>query len=221
MILLLLLPFLLLVQPVQSLFIGSNKNCPSSARIKSRFTATYSSTLDYLELVREGIQEGGQEDEWDEATQILMESTLLSQQDAQDCLARALNWRNWALCKSKIAKRYIKPKPPNAQSLKVSLDWLKGDPLFLTDPDKLQMAILSNPEPYLLSPKESYQKALQVAPSKYKHDPLDFIRFVLANPYALGCVYNCVNDGCNSECGSCWVSYENRASLARDVPFDG
>jgi hypothetical protein len=178
-----------------------------------------SANLDYLELVREGIQEASQEDEWDEATRILMESTRFSQQDAQDCLAQALNWKNWALCKSKIAKRGIKPKPANAQTLQVALEWLQGEPLNLNDPEQLQMAILSSPEPYLLCPEESYQKALQVAPSKYK-DPFDFARFVLANPSALGCVHNCVNNGCNSECGSCWVSFENRASLARNASFD-
>jgi hypothetical protein len=221
-----LLPFFLLLQSVQS-FVGSrfvlieSKNVPTFLRIKSRFMATSSSAnLDYLELVREGLQEACQEDAWDEATRILMESTRFSNEDAQDCLAQALNWKNWARCKSKIAKRYIKPKPPpDAQTLQAALEWLQGEPLNLNDPEELQIAILSSPEPYLLRPEESYQKALQVAPSKYKN-PSDFARLVLANPSALGCVYNCVNAGCNSECGSCWVSFESRASLARNAAFD-
>lgn len=221
-----LLPFLLLVQSVQS-FVGSrfviieSKNVPSFARIKSRcMAASSSNNLDYLDLVREGLQEACQEDAWDEATRILMESTRFSNLDAQDCLAQALNWKNWALCRSKIAKRYIKPKPPpDAQTLQVALEWLQSEPLNLNDPGELQIAILSSPESYLLCPEDSYQKAIQVAPSKFKN-PSDFTRLVLANPSALGCFYNCVNSGCNSECGSCWVSFENRASLARNAAFD-
>jgi hypothetical protein len=123
-------------------------------------------------------------------------------------LARAWNWKSWAVTTSKMARRYIKPLPPNVEQLQAAITWLQETgPLHLSTPQQLATAIASDPVSYLIDPCTSYQRALQAAPSEYQ-DEKAFLALILAKPAAMKNYYNCDGSGCNSECGNCWVSFQ-------------
>mmetsp|Transcript_6562 Transcript_6562/g.17832 ORF Transcript_6562/g.17832 Transcript_6562/m.17832 type:complete len:212 (-) Transcript_6562:1305-1940(-) len=167
-----------------------------------------STAVDYITSVEEALTETDQLQEWTDACQALVDGTELSLEQIQDAYASALGWKSWAMTKSKIARRYIKPKAPSKEDMAQSIAWLQSGPLQL-DASQLGESILSNPTAYLLSPDESYQSAMKVAPKKYR-DEEAFLGFLQQYPAALGNYYNCVDDGCNSECGNCWVAFMNR-----------
>jgi hypothetical protein len=165
----------------------------------------------YLERVREGMAEAGLQDEWTSAAQTLAESVLMDMEQAEHCLSVALNWKRWAIVTSPIARKFIKTAPPDSAAVTASLQWLRQGPLAVSDNSILKAAILQYPEAYLLSPAENYRQALQVAPAAYQN-PDVFRELLLRDPAILQCTYNCVDNGCNSECGNCWVSFEYKSS---------
>ena len=164
-------------------------------------------TADYLETVREGIVQAGFDEAWEASVALLSETTDMDKEEAEECLAKAWQWKNWAVCSSSIARKYIKTIKPNAAAIATSLNWLQSGPLGL-DQNILRAGILSSPEAYLLSPEENYNQILKVAPKKWK-DPADFKALLLEEPEVLQLTYNCADEGCNSNCGNCWVTFEN------------
>ena len=166
-----------------------------------------------LPVVRDGVKEKGAESEWDECVDILVEELAFAEGDSSESvraeivLSKALEWRGWAIVTSPTMRRYMKPKLPDSQQLRRSLDWLRGGPLLLSDVSLLTSAIEASPKAYLVDPETTYAKALSAAPDPYR-DPTAFRMLLLDDPTALGNTYNCADDGCNSECGNCWVSYE-------------
>ena len=161
-------------------------------------------TTDYLESVRDGVQEAGFGDAWTQAASKLSESTELNMEEAEDCLARAWNWKNWAICSSPIARKYIKPQDPNVESIVTALEWVTEH--LELNPGTLKEGILQSPEAYLKAPEQSYTQALKVAPKKWS-TPDDFKALLAEDPTVLQRTYNCEDEGCNSECGNCWVQY--------------
>ena len=131
----------------------------------------------------------------------------MDKEDAEDCLAKIWQWKNWAICSSPIARKYIKTIEPDAASIAASLNWLQSGPLGL-DQDVLRAGILGSPEAYLLSPEDNYNQISKVAPKKWK-DPAEFRKLLLEEPEVLQLTYNCADEGCNSNCGNCWVTFEN------------
>lgn len=132
----------------------------------------------------------------------------MDEEEAEECLAKVWQWKNWAICTSAIARKYIKTIDPDAAAVAASLDWLQAGPLGL-DQDLLRASVISSPEAYLLSPEKNFDQAQKVAPEKWK-DPTDFIQLLLEEPEALQLTYNCAGEGCNSNCGNCWVAREPR-----------
>lgn len=171
----------------------------------SSSSSTTTTDFDYLETVREGLAEMGLENDWNAATAFLSESISIELPEAEDALARAWNWRSWAVVKSKIARKFIKPLPPNLQQVETALAWLREGPLAVPDA-VLARGVRENPDVYLLEPEAKYGQALAVAPEEYR-DPETFRETLLQAPSMLGCTFNCVDTGCNSDCGSCWVSF--------------
>eukprot|EP00980_Cylindrotheca_fusiformis_P003631 scaffold814_cov100-Cylindrotheca_fusiformis.AAC.13 len=176
--------------------------------------------LELLPSIREAIQES--EDDtaiaiWDECVDLVSTKSGLSPELSELALAKANGWKAWIKVTSKFAKKYMKTYIPDKAKLETALTWSLGSPLSLSS-EQLSRAIRDYPEVYLSDPASNYEKALSVAPKQYQ-DPEKFISLALADPSVLGCTFNCVNLGCSSECGNCWVSYENRKSLQVDV-FD-
>jgi hypothetical protein len=209
----------------------------------------------YLTAVREDVKQAGYELAWDEAVQWLVRNVVAdasgrrndpgsSSNDsasdrrrlelaAEDCLARAWNWRSRAVVTGAVARRFLPPPtPPDAAQLQQSVRWLRTGPLRLGGCDgdavgddcdddaaaearrnPLALAILAHPATYLVGPEQTYQRALSVAPAKYRRDPETFRNLVLHDPTVLRCTYNCADtdDGaCQSECGNCWVTFTNK-----------
>jgi hypothetical protein len=198
---------------VAAAFPNMHSCCGRQQRIRATAAGLYSTSssspsLEYLETVKTGITEFGNDiDDWHACGQLLSQRSGLSESQSLDLLARAWNWKAWAVTTSKIARKYIKPIPPNVQTLQAAIDWLQGAPLYLTTPQQLATAILADPVAYLVDPCSLYQKARQAAPVKYQ-DADVFLALVLAKPAALKNYYNCNGSGCNSECGNCWVSFQ-------------
>jgi hypothetical protein len=171
-------------------------------------SSSSANTLDYLETVREGMAEMGFDvEEWESCGILLAEKTGLSLEESQDVLAKAWSWKSWAVTTSKIARKYIKPKEPSVSIVEGALSWLEGEPLNLSTQQEFTRAVRSDPVAYLVDPATSYQKALQAAPPEYK-DVNAFHALLADKPEALKNYANCKEDGCNSECGNCWVSFK-------------
>lgn len=162
---------------------------------------------DLLPTVREGIAEQDSTVEWNQCVALLEQELGISSSQAEIYLAAALEWRGWARVTSALARKYMKPKLPNRQQLQTALNWLRQGPLALTDGAVLLDAIEKSPAAYLVNPEAAYGEALETAPNKYQNADA-FKALVLDDPSVLECSYNCVDDGCASECGNCWVSYE-------------
>lgn len=172
----------------------------------SLLSSSTNTDFDYLETVREGIAEAGLSDDWDEAAAFLSDAAAIERREAEDSLARAWNWRGWAVVKSQIARRFIRPAPPDPRQLQTAIRWLREGPLAVPD-TALVRGVREHPDVYLISPEEMYGKALEAAPEEYQ-SPDAFRETLLRTPSVLGCIYNCVDTGCNSNCGSCWVSFQ-------------
>lgn len=183
-------------------------------------SSSSSSSLEYLETVQAGIIEFGFDlNDWEACGQLLSQQTGLDVWQAHDLLARAWNWKSWAVTTSKIARRYITPIEPSIEKVQEALTWLQGEPLQLTTPLQLATAIASDPVSYLIDPRTSYQQALKAAPIEYQQQQDDgddddddkdkaFLALLREKPVALKNYYNCKDSGCNSECGNCWVSFQ-------------
>jgi hypothetical protein len=181
-----------------------------SPRVQCRLAAA-SPRVHYLETVRAGISDAGFSEAWNEATKILSERANLEVEQAEECLAKAWNWKTWAICTSPIARKYIKPIPPDATAVAASLDWLLVTGPLCLSPEAVRAGLVASPEAYLKAPHTNYERALQVAPRKYR-DPSAFKALLLEYPKTLQRTYNCVDGGCNSECGNCWVAFANSPS---------
>jgi hypothetical protein len=173
-----------------------------------------SAPADLLPKVRQGVDEAGGLEEWDACSALLChEIPSLEQDEAEFLLARAHQWRSWASARSDMARKYIKTSLPNTRQLKAALSWLTAGsagtgPLELS-PEQLLNSIREFPNVYLIKPEETYHRALKVAPSEFK-DPDAFKELILKRPEALQFTFNCEDTGCQSECGSCWVTNANR-----------
>ena len=191
----------------------SLSNPPSSAlsheasRTTRRLVITRSSSspADILPTVREGIAEAGGSEEWEKSVAALSGAMKVDSEEAERILADALGWRAWAAANEKF-RRFQKPVAPDNSKLKESIAWLKDGPLKL-DQEHLVAAISTSPKVYLQGPEVAYRKAKGAAPKKFADT---FDELVLKDPSVMECYHNCSDDGCASECGNCWVSYEMR-----------
>jgi len=163
---------------------------------------------DLLPEIRQGLLEAGAAVAWEDTVAVLSDVAGMKSEEAELALAKALEWRAWAICSSAMMRKYMKPKMPDAEAVRGALTWLSDGPLAL-DGDAIRDAVLNHPEAYLVDPEKAYGMALACAPDKYK-DPSDFRARLLDDSSVLGCTYNCAEDGCASECGNCWVSYGMR-----------
>lgn len=193
---------------------ASNKPPPlvptTTTALQSTGTTTTTTTTsdDLLATVREGIAEmtGGNLEDWHAAVAVV--ETILddNSDDAERVLADATRWTAWARA-GKMARKYIKPEQAiNAAQLQESLDWLQTTgPLNLTL-DQVKQAIRQYPQLYLMDPAAKYKKVMEVAPRQFR----DSLRDLILEDYSvLQFQYNCDND-CISECGNCWVTFQNR-----------
>jgi hypothetical protein len=168
---------------------------------------------DLVESIREGLQEKGWMEQWDESVKFLSAELDSDADEAEACLADATGWKGWTMCSSPIMRKYMpEPQMPNLATLEDILSWLRDGPLSLREhPDALREAILTYPKVYLSgSVGKNWKLALQTAPPEYK-DPDDFQAKLLADPSILQCTFDCSEEGCASECGNCWVSYANKS----------
>ena len=158
-------------------------------------------------MIREAVLLAGGEAAWEESVQYLVESVsvLGTKQVTEQCLADAFGWKAWAKA-SERTRKFHRPKVPDPEKLKDALAWLRDGPLALND-EQVKASILKAPKTYLDAPNESFRKSLGTAPRKYRDNLIELIRL---DPTVLEVTYNCDGEGCASECGRCWVSYENR-----------
>jgi hypothetical protein len=201
-------PFLLkqsaLVTDVSTRTTSVNSDSASVGRPRILLAATND---DFLPTVREAVlAEDGGEAAWKESTEAL--SRIFDIEEAELCLADAFGWKGWAKA-SATTKKYHRPKLPDAIKIMEALDWLREGPLALNE-EQLQVSITKFPKTYLDAPNESYKKVLGTAPRKYRDQLQELIR---QDPFGLQVIYNCDGEGCGSNCGSCWVSYENQLSM--------
>jgi hypothetical protein len=161
-------------------------------------------------MIREAVVLAGGEAAWEESVQSLAESVSImgTTKVTEQCLADAFGWKAWAKA-SERTRKFHRPKIPDPEKLKDALAWLREGPLALND-EQLKVSILKSPKTYLDAPDESFRKALGTAPRKYRDNLIELIRL---DPTVLEVTYNCDGEGCASECGRCWVSYENRLPL--------
>ena len=81
--------------------------------------------------------------------------------------------------------------------------------------DQIRRNVEQHPEIYLREPNVMYRKVLGSAPRKYRDDSA--LKFLIeTDPTVLQVTFNCGDEGCQSECGSCWVTYENRLPSVPD-----
>jgi len=172
-----------------------------------------------LPTVREGIAEKDATDQWTQCVEFLEQDLSISSQQSEILLAAALEWRGWARVTSALARKYMSPKLPNLDQLQTAMKWLREGPLELNDDAALLLdAIEKSPKAYLVDPESAYRQAIKTAPTQYK-DADAFKTLLLDDPSVLECSYNCADDGCNSECGNCWVTYEVKRGSRVDVEF--
>lgn len=170
-------------------------------------TRSSSSPADILPTVREGVAEAGGADEWEKSVAVLAEAMEIDDgEEVERLLAEALGWRAWAAASDKFRK-FQRPVVPDASKVDEAIAWLKDGPLQL-DQEQLVTAIKTSPKVYLQGPDVAYRKAKGAAPRKFAEI---FNELVLQDPSVMECYHNCADDGCASECGNCWVSYEMRS----------
>mmetsp|Transcript_20086 Transcript_20086/g.29806 ORF Transcript_20086/g.29806 Transcript_20086/m.29806 type:complete len:222 (-) Transcript_20086:56-721(-) len=188
----------------------SQKLVPSRTT-RLHLSITTSADEELLPSIREAIQEESEEENaeqlWEEATDTVATITGLDKKQSEIALAKAFGWRAWVKVTSKIARRFMKTSLPSVIELNKALDWsMKTGPLSLSQ-EQIQIAIGNNPEVYLIDPATTYKTALSVAPEPYS-DPEQFNDLAILDPTVLACTFNCMDKGCSSECGNCWVSYD-------------
>lgn len=175
------------------------------SNLRLRMTASVS---DLLPAIRKGVAEAGGEGAWVESVDVLSDLLISEAEEAEMLLSSALGWKGWAQASESI-RRYQNPLAPDATTLQQALTWLQEGPLEL-NPEQLRKAIRDSPKVYLVTPDETYKKALKAAPKEYR-DPEAFKQILLEDPLVLQCTYNCSEEGCcQNECGSCWVSHQRR-----------
>ena len=74
--------------------------------------------------------------------------------------------------------------------------------------DQVRNNIWQYPAIYLREPNVMYRKVLGSALRKYRDDEV-LKQFIEDDPNILQVTFNCDGEGCQSECGSCWVAYES------------
>jgi hypothetical protein len=177
--------------------------------------ATMSTSNDkysYLTKVRECIQELGESEsidymnEWNDSIKIISalfndDESKVSVEQIESSLAAAWNWKRYVIITSPIARKFIKTTKPNSAMIVSSLP-----------NETIAQGILESPQTYLVLPQVSYEKAMRIAPKPYANDATKFRELVLQYPSALQYTYNCIDSGCKSECGNCWVSFQFQIS---------
>jgi len=167
--------------------------------------------IDLLTEVRSEIfsRDGG-EDAWTETTSYLTNDVFdssLSQEEVELLLATTFRWKAYVKASS-IMKKYQYPTLPDPAKIKQGVEWLK-EGLLEMSMEQICKNIQSLPHTYLKDPEGSYKKALGSAPKKYR-DASTLKALIEHDPAVLGITVNCADEGCASECGSCWVAYGNR-----------
>ena len=159
------------------------------------------------EIRDEILEREGQLESWDGCAQIVSEILLDEEEDAELYLADAFRWKAWASA-SDMMRKYQKPVLPDEKVLQEGIDWLRDGPLGMSD-HQIRDNIQQYPGIYLREPHTLYKKVVGSAPRKYRDD--DMLKRLIENdPNILQVTFNCDGEGCQSECGSCWVAYENR-----------
>ena len=183
-----------------------------NSAIRSRLHSSPSSSsvdVDLLEKIRSGIDEAGGTEAWNECTDVLvnaLDGAFPTAADAELLLATAFSWKAWATCTSDLTRKYIQTEIPSPDQLKHSLSWLMEEgPLSLSS-DQAFLAIQEYPKVYLTTPAESYKKSLNVAPRSFRTNEDTFVELIKQKPAAIQFTYNCEDEGCQSNCGSCWVT---------------
>lgn len=173
----------------------------------SRLAATAAVLDEDLRLtIREAIAEADNLEAWDASIELVADLLLGTDVDAERLLAECTRWMAFARA-GKLARKYIRPASVNPEQIKASLDWLKQEPLALSS-EQIVEFVRQYPHLYLLDPAEAFRKVMGAAPRKYRDQ--EVIRaMLLEDPSVLQYSYNCDND-CASECGSCWVTLQNR-----------
>lgn len=185
----------------------------SNRRSLLNAAAISSADLDLLPEIREAVMDAGGAEEWEESAKVLSELFESSEEESELVLADAFRWKAWAMA-SGMMRRYQKPVLPEKDKVIEALGWLKDGPLELTD-GQIRSNILSHPQIYLVEPDKAYKKVLGSAPRKYR-DATTLKFLIEDDPTILQVWYNCDEEGCQSECGSCWVAYENRLPSVPD-----
>ena len=209
-------PFNRLERPTAFL---SSAHRPNSHRLQAVDIATDANTeadLELLPKIQESILEenGGDAavlEAWKEAVSLVASTSGLAEDLAEVALAKAYGWRAWVKVTSKFAKKYMKISVPDVDKLKAALDWPTSGPLGFSR-DQLAQAIHLSPEVYLIDPAVNFEKALGVAPAPYNNAD-EFIKLANGDSTVLTCTTNCVDSGCASNCGNCWVSYDIKVGL--------
>mmetsp|Transcript_13092 Transcript_13092/g.19735 ORF Transcript_13092/g.19735 Transcript_13092/m.19735 type:complete len:227 (-) Transcript_13092:90-770(-) len=171
-------------------------------------SSTPTADADLLPEIRdEIIEREGQLEMWEESTQIISDLFGSSDEEAELYLADAFRWKAWASA-SDMMRKYQRPVLPDAGKIQEGLNWLKEGPLEMND-DQIRSCIQQYPGIYLREPNAMYRKVMGSAPRKYRDDTV-LKQFIEDDPNILQVTFNCGDEGCQSECGSCWVAYENR-----------
>ncbi|GKY91345.1 hypothetical protein MPSEU_000106700 [Mayamaea pseudoterrestris] len=202
---------------------SSSSSSPSSTLLTDREQET-------LTLVRRVVEEEIGIDAWNEAVSCLAtflqspiqpdaaattddaDSVSTTHDQAAWCLAEAFGWKKWVLSSSTLRKYQTQPIVPSVESLEETMDWLLQGPLQLQkDPALLQTCLLKYPALYIKDPQTLYRRAIQSAPRAYR-DAAAFRTLLRQDPSVLDVFYNCgdEDDGCASNCGNCWVTYQRR-----------
>lgn len=186
-------------------------------------TSTSGNEYSYLTKVRECIQELSDNEnidymkEWNDSIKIILalfndDQRKVSVEQIESSLAEAWNWKRYVIITSPIARKFIKTTKPNCAMIVSSIQWLQQESELQLPSQNIAQGILESPETYLLQPQVSYEKALRIAPKPYTNDATKFRELVLQYPSALQYTYNCIDSGCKSECGNCWVSFQYQMS---------
>jgi hypothetical protein len=171
-----------------------------------------------LKLIRQEVEQNDAMTAWNDCVSLLVQQLLpLQRHQAELLLGTALGWKGWVrVSPTSSARKYMTPpRIPDVTQLKNVLQWLQQGPLALQG-QALTQAIQTSPNAYLLDPRTAYQVALQTAPACYKDDPSQFHALLLQDYSVLECSFNCAEEGCSSECGNCWISYERKSNKAKN-----
>lgn len=206
--------------PLQTVAFSTNDRVLPRPRNGRRLTVasmawtTSASGADLLPEIRDEIEARGkgQLQTWEESVRIVADrfpgpGASDDDDEAELCLADAFRWKAWASA-SAMARRYQKPTLPDGDRLREGLDWLRDGPLEMTD-EQVRNNIRRYPGIYLREPDALYGKVMRSAPKKYRDDAV-LKQLIEMDPNILQVTFNCEEEGCQSECGSCWVTYENR-----------